>query len=325
MESTYSSLNMIVKEEPVDDSAEVELNEEISGNTLENLNSVETEHMEEDAGVGENNDDDNDPLKRELEIANYRLNLVEGEKERALSNMKKLNHTLQEFKKNAMEKDNLLSVEKNKNKELSAKIDVLNIKLAACEQSIQNLNEQDGLMISSNVNIEDRLKRENEELQSKLEDSEKLSMNAIETLRSRLKREQDSSNTFRLSLKKKDDTIRQLTTQLKVCKPSDSSSSFIESSPSTINNSSLTIDVFPPSIESSPSFMDQSVSFIKKSPQPQPLQIPQPLLIQQELQPATTFSNLHEAIAQSALKEIVHSFSSEVLLRSTLSDLLIKQ
>lgn len=45
-------------------------------------------------------------------------------------------------------------------------------------------------------------------------------MNAIETLQNQLKREQDSSNTFRLSLKKKDDTIGQLTTQLKVCKPS---------------------------------------------------------------------------------------------------------
>ena len=93
--------------------------------------------------------------------------------------MKKLNHTLQEFKKNALEKDNLLSVEKNKNKELSAKIDVLNIKLAACEQSMQNLKEQDRLMISSNVNNEDRLKREIEELQSKLENSEKTSVKTI--------------------------------------------------------------------------------------------------------------------------------------------------
>ena len=93
--------------------------------------------------------------------------------------MKKLNYTLQEFKKNAMEKDNLLSVEKNKNKELSAKIDVLNMKLAACEQSIQNLKEQDVLMISSNVNNKDRLKREIEELQSKLENSERISVKII--------------------------------------------------------------------------------------------------------------------------------------------------
>ena len=93
--------------------------------------------------------------------------------------MKKLNDTLQEFKKNALEKDNLLSVEKNKNKELSAKIDVLNIKLAACEQSMQNLKEQDRLMISSNVNNEDRLKREIEELQSKLENSEKTLVKTI--------------------------------------------------------------------------------------------------------------------------------------------------
>lgn len=34
--------------------------------------------MVEDAGVGENKDHDSDFLKRELEIANYRLNLVEG-------------------------------------------------------------------------------------------------------------------------------------------------------------------------------------------------------------------------------------------------------
>ena len=102
-----------------------------------------------------------------------------GEKENALSNMKKLNRCLQVQKVSFKEKENLLLEEKRKNKTLKTNVSELNEKLAASEQSIQNLKEQQDLMLSLDVQncskndsssnaLEEKLKNEIDQLKNEL-------------------------------------------------------------------------------------------------------------------------------------------------------------